>query len=82
MVKCYETSMSEGLKHMVLRDRGWHGCRSPWCIGELARGVLCNAFPDHPRLSCCLPILLYKRRDSRRPAVERFWQAATACRLP
>lgn len=22
MVKCYETSMSEGLKHMVLRDRG------------------------------------------------------------
>ncbi|MDA6077995.1 hypothetical protein O0544_22370 [Edwardsiella anguillarum] len=44
--------------------------------------MLCNAFPDHPRLSRCLQILLYKRRESSRPAVERFWQAATGCRLP
>ncbi|WP_395755827.1 LysR substrate-binding domain-containing protein [Edwardsiella ictaluri] len=82
MVKCYETSMSEGLKHMVLRDRGLAWLPLSMVHRELAQGVLCNAFPDHPRLSCCLPILLYKRRDSRRSAVERFWQAATACRLP
>lgn len=74
--------MSEGLKHMVLRDRGLAWLPLSMVHRELAQGVLCNAFPDYPRLSRCLQILLYKRRESSRPAVERFWQAATACRLP
>ncbi|AKH89443.1 LysR family transcriptional regulator [Edwardsiella tarda] len=82
LAKCYETSMSEGLKHMVLRDRGLAWLPLSMIHQELAQGVICNAFPDHPQLSCCLPILLYKRRESCRPAVERFWQAATACCLP